>query len=373
MNDSVKNVWKPLCIVFAALLALSWVFFGFLYSKGGVDFSTLENPEQNYTVDGGAIIGEGESNGIALMSAEIPVEDFAANGISPMAETAYTLTATITPDNADNKAVDWTIAFVNPESEWATGKTVTDYVTVTPTSDGALTATVECLQAFGEQIKVVVISRDNTKVSAECTVDYYIRPMGATVTLVENSTSSSATVDFVSGSAKNILPFKTMSVKSFDFVYSVGTVSMELTPVAKVSPSSTFGQGLRQASGGLEVSLPSPVNVEQNSSTVFLFDRFLYTGNYCPSGFDEDDISPLYTGIALSSQSIYQSRLVNAVKSICGNTEYCVITVSAENEHGSYSYDIPLYTKAEYWSVLSVSVTDVDLVQSAISFKAVIL
>ena len=47
MNDSVKNVWKSLCIVFAALLALSWVFFGFLYSKGGVDFSTLENPEQN--------------------------------------------------------------------------------------------------------------------------------------------------------------------------------------------------------------------------------------------------------------------------------------------------------------------------------------
>ena len=49
MNDSVKNVWKPLCIVFAALLALSWVFFGFLYSKGGVDFSTLENPKQVQT------------------------------------------------------------------------------------------------------------------------------------------------------------------------------------------------------------------------------------------------------------------------------------------------------------------------------------
>ena len=172
MNDSVKNIWKPLCIVFAALLALSWVFFGFLYSKGGVDFSTLENPEQNYTVDGGAIIGEGESNGIALMSAEIPVEDFAANGISPMAETAYTLTATITPDNADNKAVDWSVAFVNPESEWATGKTVTDYVTVTPTSDGALTANVECKQAFGEQIVVTVVSRDNAEATATCTVDY---------------------------------------------------------------------------------------------------------------------------------------------------------------------------------------------------------
>ncbi len=172
-NEQTKNIWKPLCIVFAALLALSWVFFGFLYSKGGVNFSTLENPEQNYTANGGGvIIGEGENNGVSLMSVEIPVEDFAANGVSPMAETAYQLTATITPDNASDKTVDWSVAFVNPASEWATGKTVTDYVTVTPTSDGALTANVECLQAFGEQVIVTVTSRENDDISANCTVDY---------------------------------------------------------------------------------------------------------------------------------------------------------------------------------------------------------
>ena len=89
-----------------------------------------------------------------------------------MAESAYTLTATITPDDASNKAVDWSVAFVNPSSAWATGKTVTDYVTVTPTSDGALTANVECKQAFGEQIVVTVVSRDNAEATATCTVDY---------------------------------------------------------------------------------------------------------------------------------------------------------------------------------------------------------
>lgn len=175
MNDSVKNVWKPLCIVFAALLALSWVFFGFLYSKGGVDFSTLENPEQNYTAGGGAVIDEGKSNGIALMSAEIPVEEFAENDVSPLAETAYTLTATITPASAVDKTVDWSVSFVNPESEWASGKTVTDYVTVTPEADGALTATVECLQAFGEQVTVTVTSRDVETVSANCVCNYVKR------------------------------------------------------------------------------------------------------------------------------------------------------------------------------------------------------
>ena len=182
-NEQVKNIWKPLCLVLAALLALSWVFFGFLYSKGGVDFSTLENPKQNYTASGGAIIGESTGNGVALMSAKIAPEDFAANDISPMAETAYTLTATITPDNADDKTVDWSVAFVNPASEWATGKTVTDYVTVTPTSNGALTATVECLQAFGEQVVVTVASRDNEGVTATCTVDYVKKVNGMELTL----------------------------------------------------------------------------------------------------------------------------------------------------------------------------------------------
>lgn len=172
-NEQVKNVWKPLCIVFAALLALSWVFFGFLYSKGGVDFSSLENPEQNYMVDGGGmLVGESTGNGVALMSAKIAPEDFAANDISPMAETAYQLTATITPDDAANKKVDWSVSFVDPASSWATGKTVTSYVTITPTSDGALTANVECKAAFGSQIKITVKSRDNSSASASCTVDY---------------------------------------------------------------------------------------------------------------------------------------------------------------------------------------------------------
>ena len=136
-------------------------------------------PEQN---EGGAIITEGEGNGIKLMSAKIAPEDYAANGISAMAETAYQLTATVTPENATDKAVDWAVAFVNPSGEWATGKTVTDYVTVTPTADGALTANVECLQAFGEQVRVTVTSRDNTSVKANATVDYTQKLKGVNAT-----------------------------------------------------------------------------------------------------------------------------------------------------------------------------------------------
>ena len=88
------------------------------------------------------------------------------------ANEGITLTATVSPETADNKAVDWSVAFVNPSSSWAKGKNVADYVTVTPTSDGALTANVNCLKAFGEQIKVTVTSRVNSEAKAECTLDY---------------------------------------------------------------------------------------------------------------------------------------------------------------------------------------------------------
>ena len=97
---------------------------------------------------------------------------------------SVTLTATVKPDSAADKSVDWAVAFVNPSSEWATGKTVTDYVTVTPSSDGSTTATVKCLQPFGEQIKITVTSRMNTEATASCTVDFAARPSGFAVTNV---------------------------------------------------------------------------------------------------------------------------------------------------------------------------------------------
>ena len=55
---------------------------------------------------------------------------------------SQTLVATITPSTATNKKVDWSVSWL--DSSAAGGKTVTDYVTVTPLSDGSLTATLTC-------------------------------------------------------------------------------------------------------------------------------------------------------------------------------------------------------------------------------------
>ena len=80
--------------------------------------------------------------------------------------------ATITPNNAANKKVDWSAAFKNPESEWASGKTLSEYIDVTPAADGSLMASVTCYQAFGEQVILTVTSRENAEATASCTIDY---------------------------------------------------------------------------------------------------------------------------------------------------------------------------------------------------------
>ena len=100
-----------------------------------------DTPDTPITGDGttkdGAVVSVVKSNGIQLLSAKLPVAAYAANGVSERADTAYTITATVEPAETTNKAVDWSIAWANADSAWASGKTVTDYVTVTPSESGS--------------------------------------------------------------------------------------------------------------------------------------------------------------------------------------------------------------------------------------------
>lgn len=89
-------------------------------------------------------------------------------------ENTVTVKASVLP--SDNTAlVDWSLSWVNPSSLWVLNKTVTDYVTVTPLSDGSQTAKVNCLQAFGEQITVNVKLRSNPEIQGVCKLDYLMR------------------------------------------------------------------------------------------------------------------------------------------------------------------------------------------------------
>lgn len=82
-----------------------------------------------------------------------------------------TLTATVLPATAANKAVDWSVAWADSSNT----KSVTEYVTVTPKSDGSTTATVTCYKAFEGNIVITVTTRDSG-FKAQCIATYVGKP-----------------------------------------------------------------------------------------------------------------------------------------------------------------------------------------------------
>lgn len=200
---------KLMASLTAAAAAVCMVTFGAITNKAN-NAAKPGNQEEQASSYGETEITSGESAGIRLMAMKIPVAEYKTYGVSVQAETAYTVTATVYPADAANQKVDWSVSFANASSTWASGKKVTDYVTVTPSSDGALTAVIQNVAAFGEQIIVKTTSRDNAEAYATLNVEYLQRTMGYTLTLNDKTYSTtgtktnSVTPDFSVGKGCNV-------------------------------------------------------------------------------------------------------------------------------------------------------------------------
>ena len=286
--------------------------------------------------NGGAIIGESVGSGVKVMSAKIAPENYAANGVSAQAETAYTLTATVLPEKASNKAVDWAVSFVNPSSAWATGKTVTDYVTVTPTADGALTANVECLQAFGEQIKVTVTSRNNAEATATCLVDYAERVSGYTLTLSNGGvTISSSDPEYtVTGNSS-------VSISKGEYTKTVGTVEENFTGTYVIRGNASFAANM------------SSIGVNATVKQV--------SGSVVPVG--EDIFTSLYQ---LSPQGGTPFPSTNQLMDYANShtdIPFAEVYVHLEGEHSDYTCTFSLYGSS---GIFTYKVESVSLDQGSI-------
>ena len=98
------------------------------------------------------------------------------------AESGYveeTVTAILTPSTVANKAVDWSI-------EWADNaplknSAISDYLTVTPDSDGSLTAKVRCYKSFRGSSAVLYVTSRNSGAKGSCIVYFVGKPSSLTV------------------------------------------------------------------------------------------------------------------------------------------------------------------------------------------------
>lgn len=131
---------------------------------------------------GNLVVDEEASNGLTLAVSKV-----ANLGIEDMpeeAENAVVITATVTPSVATNPALDWSVSFVDANSEdsfnaeWAVGKKVTDYVDVITDAAEPMKAMLVNYAAFSEKIKVTATSQDNPNASASIVCGYMPRVLG---------------------------------------------------------------------------------------------------------------------------------------------------------------------------------------------------
>jgi hypothetical protein len=203
-------------------------------------------------------------------------------------DTTYTLTATITPADADDQSVTWASAWTDAGASRASGKDVDDYLEL---SASGLTATLTLIQNFGEQITITVTSSVNSDATATCTVDYKqkinslgFKINGSTEPIITNGTILSLTTDVNS-----------------DEVYTIAADSL--------TPTLTF-KGIGDSQGTIRTN-----NISGLGDTNYYYDA---DGNYCH--------------VALGSNFYgYWSNIMDGSPAFNGNSVYGIAKVDYAN------------------------------------------
>ena len=242
MNNKIVKLIKWLMAITAfALIVAIFAGLSLGWFKTKEEYLSPDTEIMDADNRGGMTLPEmtGEENGIALMSAEIPVEKYADYGISPLAvETAYTVTASFSADSVVYGELKWSIAWKSGASgQWGNGKTVTEYVTLQVADDNNMSATVTCLKAFGEQIILKVEAKDFENVSVTATIDYAKRVTGASYSFTGvNASAMTVPFDKISGNSDvariGVMSNSDASVKTSNMSYTYSdtyTISEEFT------------------------------------------------------------------------------------------------------------------------------------------------
>lgn len=171
MSKGLKNF----LVILITLIIIAGLCVGAYYiGKNGI--KQPETPTEETKQDSGLVSPEEVvANGIKIAAAPISPSLYNTYAVPRTAEAALTLTVTPTPADAELTGAKFTIAFKNASSAWATGKTVTEYVTLSQSNEKQ--ATVSCLKAFGEPIVVTytVKGENGANKTATYQLDYRAR------------------------------------------------------------------------------------------------------------------------------------------------------------------------------------------------------
>lgn len=168
-SDTVKWVLTLIAFILVGVMIAGIICGWFDRGETPEEPVTEEQPEEV----GGTVISDGVNKGVSLMRTQIASADFGDYGISPLAESAYTLTATLDPDDILDNIIHLSVGWTDPGDEWATDKQATDYVSLSAYEvESGNSVNVECLGEFGAQITITATSNADAEITATCTADY---------------------------------------------------------------------------------------------------------------------------------------------------------------------------------------------------------
>lgn len=225
-SDKIKWIATGIALLFISLIIVGVCLQ--VFGKGKVkpsewfkkdETKTEQTDKPETDASAGLIVTPSESKS----GMKLNIQKAAANTSAQSEANTYTVTATVLPSYADDKSVDWSltyapVTFQDPETKTEREVVLTDneekfyfvgedpsdsvnlmydsvimaklkwikansdpsaFVTVTPMSDGAATATVKCLDGFRQQMLLTVTLRSNASLKAVCTLDHYAYVFGA--------------------------------------------------------------------------------------------------------------------------------------------------------------------------------------------------
>lgn len=184
---------------------------------------------------------------------------------------SITITAIVSSDATD-KSVTWSIAWKNAESDWATGKNIVDYITLTP-DDSNNSVKVDCLRAFGEQAILTCKANGAVDLQATATVDFLKRIVG-----VNLSCDAVKLLDAAQETTSISVDGEQATRFTASILYGVGTV--ERTDVSEFYIS---GLDL-ELSDAIQAGIASDVANAQSQGAIEYKTKVSYPGNSNPFG-----------------------------------------------------------------------------------------
>ena len=193
-SDTIKWVLTLLAFILVGVM-LAGIILGWFEKS-----PSAEEQEQAAVIDGegnamdaGTLYRMPEKMTFTAAGSGIPLAQFGdPDGTTSTARAEVRIEAYVVPENANNREVDFSVAW--GEGAQCSAEPVTDYVTVTPESDGSRVATVACIKGFGDDIILITVTTRDGGFQATCTVTFEGAPSSLKFMYNDTEYSSSSEI-----------------------------------------------------------------------------------------------------------------------------------------------------------------------------------